>query len=150
MIIYRLCKKEFSQDLSGRGAELAGGRWNSKGTPMVYCCESRALCTAEVAVHLPLGIIPSDFTLLTISLPDHLPIFELETLPKSWNKLPPAKSTKLIGDQYIKENKYLIFKAPSTVVLGDYNYLLNPRHPDFKKVEINKTEPFQFDPRLFV
>ena len=57
MIVYRLSKSKYSADLSGKGAEKAGGRWNSKGVAMVYTSASRALCTAEVAVHVPLGIV---------------------------------------------------------------------------------------------
>ena len=59
MIVFRLCKSMFKDDLSGRGAEIAGGRWNNRGRPMLYTAENRALCTAEIAVHTPLGIVPS-------------------------------------------------------------------------------------------
>jgi len=52
MITFRLCKSIYSHDLLGKGAEQCGGRWNSKGTPMLYTCESRALCTTEIAVHI--------------------------------------------------------------------------------------------------
>jgi hypothetical protein len=33
-------------------------------------------------------------------------------------------------------------------VSGEFNYLLNPTHPDFKRVRVGKAEPFTFDPRL--
>ena len=70
MIVFRLSKSRFSKDLSGRGAELAGGRWNSKGLPMLYTSSSRALCTAEIAVHSPLGIVPMDYEIIEIEIPD--------------------------------------------------------------------------------
>jgi hypothetical protein len=56
-------------DLSGKGAALTGGRWNSKGTPLLYTCQARALCTAEVAVHLPLGRMPRDYVLVSVEIP---------------------------------------------------------------------------------
>ena len=64
MKVYRLSKAQFANDLSGKGAELAGGRLNSKGLPMLYTSSSRALCTAEIAVHTPLGIVPTDYVII--------------------------------------------------------------------------------------
>ena len=61
MIVYRLCKSIYKKDLSGKGAEIAGGRWNSKGYAILYTSESRSLCTAEIAVHTPLGNVPADY-----------------------------------------------------------------------------------------
>ena len=66
MIVFRLSKATYALDLSGKGAEKTGGRWNSKGIPMVYTSSSRALCTAEIAVHLPLGLVPSGYHLTTL------------------------------------------------------------------------------------
>ncbi len=152
MKVYRLCKEKYKHDLSGKGAEKAGGRWNSKGTPIVYTCFSRALCTIEIAVHTPLGNIPLDYHIITIQLPDIKgSIYKLEKteLPKNWKSLPHPNSTQLIGDQFISENKDLILKVPSAIVQGDYNYLINPYHKDFKKVKIIETELFEFDERLF-
>ena len=53
MIVFRLAKKQYTHKLSGEGAELYGGRWNSVGTPMLYTSESRSLALLELAVHLP-------------------------------------------------------------------------------------------------
>ena len=69
MIVYRLAKSKFAKDLSGRGAEIAGGRWNSKGVRMVYASASRALCTTEIAVHTPLGNVPTDYQIISIIIP---------------------------------------------------------------------------------
>ena len=80
MIVYRLTKAKYSHDRSGKGAEKTGGRWNSKGIPVVYTSESRALCTSEIAVHTPLGILPHDYMLITIEIPDY-------DLPSSFNTL---------------------------------------------------------------
>lgn len=77
MIVFRLSKSTYTADLSGKGAEMSGGRWNSKGTAMVYTSQSKALCTVEIAVHTPLGNLPLDYTLVTISIPDELTIQEI-------------------------------------------------------------------------
>ncbi len=152
MKVYRLSKKQFARDLSGKGAELAGGRWNSRGVAVVYTGESRALCITEIAVHTPLGIVPDDYVLTTIEIPDTIEIVEItiDKLPAEWNSIPHTGKTQALGDALIRENKYAVIRVPSAVVQGDFNYLINPAHKDFKKIKILKTEKFSFDDRLFV
>lgn len=151
MIVYRLSKGKHKNDLSGKGAELTGGRWNSKGVAMLYTGQSRALCITEVAVHTPLGIIPSDYWITTIEIPATIPVFEIDPgqLPSDWKTFPHPHSTQILGDDFIASAKYLVMKAPSVVVQGDFNYLVNPAHSLFLQVKIVATEPFQFDQRLF-
>ena len=151
MIVFRLSKKDYCADLSGKGAEKAGGRWNSKGSPMVYTSESRALCTTEIAVHSPLGNIPAHYYLVTIEIPDSASILELNLidLPKDWKAIPHSNSTQLIGDKFLSDGKFLVLKVPSVVVQGDFNYLLNPAHKLMSKVKIANKELFEFDERLF-
>ena len=151
MIVYRLSTAGYILDLSGRGAEIAGGRWNSKGIAVVYTATSRALAVIEVAVHVPLGIIPTNYAMASISLPDDMEILEIsiDSLPNNWTKNPFIKETQQIGDAFIKAHQYAAMKVPSASVTGDFNLLLNPRHKDFRHVEITKTEAFEFDLRLF-
>lgn len=138
-------------DLSGKGAELTGGRWNSKGLAMLYTSQSRALCTTEIAVHSPLGNIPTDYWINSIEFPDSAGIFDVEltSLSRDWKTFPHPHSTQAIGDLFIREGKYLVMKAPSAVVQGDFNFLLNPIHTLFSQVRIIESEPFEFDERLF-
>ncbi len=39
-------------------------------------------------------------------------------------------------------------KVPSAVIVDEWNYVLNPQHPDFKKLILQKPKRFQFDRRL--
>jgi RES domain-containing protein len=151
MIVYRLSKEKYKDDLSGSGAEKSGGRWNSKGTAMLYTCQSRALCTTEIAVHAPLGIIPANYWLTTIFFPDNIAILKVERtrLPKNWKSFPHLHATQVIGDKFITREKFMVMQVPSAVVQGDFNYLLNPAHPLFSSVKITGTELFEFDERLF-
>lgn len=151
MTVYLLCKELYKNDLLRRGAEIAGGRWNSKGIAVLYTGDSRALCTTEIAVHTPLGILPNDYYLISIKIPEQIAIKELNPLdyPKNWRAIPFNNTTQEIGDKFVKENKYLLLKVPSVVVSGDFNYLINPLHKDFKKVAIQKIERFVFDKRFF-
>jgi RES domain-containing protein len=152
MIVYRLSKSEYANDLSGSGARKAGGRWNSKGTAMIYTAESRALCTAEIAVHLPLGNIPKNYCMVSIEIPASIEIKELKVteLSRNWKSFPYIEKTQEIGDQFNSENRYTVIKVPSAVVPGDFNYLLNPGHVNFPGIRIIQKEPFNFDERLFI
>ncbi|WEA03939.1 RES family NAD+ phosphorylase [Mucilaginibacter sp. SJ] len=151
MIVYRLSKQAYINDLSGRGAELNGGRWNSKGTAVVYTSSSRALAVLEVAVHTPLGFMPSDYFMATIGLSENSEFLtlDIDQLPEKWNSNPLIKATRQIGDNFVKANKYLALQVPSAIVAGDFNYLLNPLHPNFKSVKIIAADFFEFDSRLF-
>ena len=149
MTVFRLSKLKYSRDLSGRGAEKSGGRWNSRGVGMLYTSDSRALCTAEIAVHTPLGNTPADYYLSTIELPDESGILEfaVSDLPTDWKSFPHSNSTQKVGDKFISEGQFLLFKVPSVVVPGDFNYLINPQHKDFSKVQLKNIESFEFDKR---
>ena len=151
MIVFRLSKSKFASDLSGKGAEKSGGRWNSKGNAMVYTSESRALCTTEIAVHTPLGNLPLDYQLITIEIPEDILIYELaqRDLPVDWKSIPHSHSTQLLGDKFITDHQYLVFKVPSAVIQDEFNFLLNPNYTESHKIKIKTIEPFNFDERLF-
>ena len=148
MIVYRLSKAQYAQDLSGKGAELVGGRWNSRGNAMLYTSQSIALCVTEIAVHVPLGILPKDYQMIHIEIPDE-DLLEMKRLPKDWQSFPHSNSTQMIGDKFLKEHKHLVFKVPSAAVQGEFNFLINPRHKNFNQIKIVKIEDFNFDERLF-
>ncbi|MEM1119193.1 MAG: RES family NAD+ phosphorylase [Bacteroidota bacterium] len=150
MIVYRLTKEKYKSDISGKGAELYGARWNSKGTAILYTASNIALCMAETAVHVPFGILPKNYFLLKIFVPTDVAIKNIEKLPEDWNYNPPKIATKIIGDNFVRDNEYLLLKVPSAVVQGEFNYLINVRHPDYKLVNIQDTVPFQFDKRRFI
>ena len=151
MEVYRLCREQFSLPLSGIGASIKGARWNSSGTELLYTASNRPLAMAEVAVHLTLATLPPDYLMLTIHIPDDIQPKKISThsLPDQWNAFPHLFATQHIGDDFVKENKYLLLRVPSAVTKGDFNYLINPRHDDFKKVKITEMEKFPFDTRIF-
>jgi len=149
MILYRLTKCIYADDLSGIGARLFGGRWTSVGKPVTYLASSCALAVLEVLVHLQPLMLPDDFCQMDIEVPDNsLVTINTTDLPSNWKDVSPPDILKKIGDNFISQQKYLILKVPSSIVPTEHNYLLNPLHPDIKKVKIIKKEPFDFDSRL--
>ncbi len=151
MEVYRLCREEFAVPLSGVGASLRGARWNSAGVQMLYTAANRSLAMAEVAVHLTMATLPPDFVMLTIHIPDSAGIKKISpsSLPENWNIFPPHVSTQQLGDDFIRENKFLVLRVPSAVTKGDFNYLINTSHPEFEKVKVIAQEKFPFDMRIF-
>ncbi|GGE21362.1 RES family NAD+ phosphorylase [Psychroflexus salis] len=151
MHVFRLSRKKYANQLNGRGAAKFGNRWNSKGIEIIYTAESRALAMAEVIVHLNLASLPSDFMILKIEIPNQIKIKKLaiKELSKNWNLFPQHMETQKLGDAFIDASEACILKVPSAVVQGDFNYLINPHHPDFKKIKITSLAPFPFDQRIF-
>ncbi len=151
MKVFRLSRKKYATELSGKGAAKSGNRWNSKGTEIIYTAESRALAMAEVMVHLSLQMLPADYMMLEIEIPDEIGIKEIAIadLEEGWNSHPPRTHTQRIGDYFIRENEYIILRVPSAVVPGDFNYLINPYHTESKEIKIINSRPFPFDERLF-
>jgi RES domain-containing protein len=151
MKLYRLSKRKYADQFNGKGAAKSNNRWNSKGTEVIYTAESRALAMAEVAVHLTIATLPKDFVMITIDVPNDLSIetINIDTLDTNWNMNLPSSNTKKIGDRFIDTTQVCILKVPSAVVQGDFNYLINPHHKDFKKIKIVNITDFPFDRRIF-
>jgi RES domain-containing protein len=151
MDLYRLSRDIHGKVLSGKGASISGGRWNSPGIEIIYTASNRSLAMAEIAVHFSLATLPAGYMMMTIYVPDSVSIAEVDskTLPEGWNQFPPIKQTQIIGDQFITGSDKCLLKVPSAVTQGDFNFLINPRHPEFKKIKITGYDPFPFDKRLF-
>lgn len=151
MIVFRLSRAKYKNKISGHGASLNGQRWNSKGTEVIYTAQTRALANSEAAVHISLGILPRDYHMVSIEIPNSVKVRVLQNseLPSGWDFIPCQPNSQVIGDQFVKENKYAVLKVPSVVVKGEFNFIINPKHSEFKKIKITNTEPFPFDPRYF-
>jgi RES domain-containing protein len=151
MEAFRLSREKYAAPLSGKGAAIKGARWNSIGVELIYTASNRSLAMAEVAVHLTLATIPSDYVMLTIHLPDDVSIQKLtaKDLPTRWNVFPHQTSTQAVGDKFTSDNKYCVLQVPSVVTQGDYNLLINPHHSEFSKIKIIEIEKFPFDERIF-
>jgi RES domain-containing protein len=149
MILYRIAKCNYAADLSGTGARLYGGRWNSEGKPMLYLASSRSLAVLEVLVHLDPLIIPGNYCLTEIEVPDTpIAAVEAEQLPVDWRDITGPVILRELGDTFLKKQEHLLMKVPSSIVPAEYNYLLNPLHPDAFGIKLLKREPFGFDRRL--
>lgn len=77
------------------------------------------------------------------------PLIEIaHSLPDDSRLLPAPASTREFGSRWVVETRSVVLRVPSAVVEGEFNYLLNPRHPNFARLEIGEPQRFSFDPRL--
>lgn len=148
MELFRISKRQYRQDLSGRGAYLHGGRWNTPGHAVLYTAESRSLAMLEALVHLPVGRPPQDFDIVVLYVPDvvFVQTLDVQQLSRSWRE--NQSLTQQAGDDWLESNTALGLRIPSAIVRAEFNYLLNPLHATFGEVKIIDFEPFSFDPRL--
>ncbi len=147
---WRLIKAVHADDaFSGEGARRGGGRWNSKGVRIVYTSESLSLATLEVMVHSAFYRALNNFICIPMDFdPGLSQSMTLENLPDHWMMDPIPQSIKDMGDRWAQNQQSVILKVPSAIIPTEHNYLINPSHPDFKKVVIHSPQKFPSDPRL--
>lgn len=141
-----------STDLSGRGAERSGGRWNSAGKPVVYTSTSIALACLETVVHLNTGGLPLNRVLVRIDVPDVVWARRLSLpvtgLADGWNALPVRSASVDAGNTWLDGLASCLLMVPSVIVAEEFNVLLNPRHADALKLTALALRPWTYDARL--
>ena len=134
---------------NGEGARRYGGRWNSKGFPVVYTSSSISLAILEVLVHIPTYDILDEYVYIPVEFDQkYTTTLDLNELPPSWNKDPSPRANKQIGDSWLESRRSVILEVPSAIVPTEKNFLINPMHPDFDRLKIFKPEKFDLDARL--
>jgi RES domain-containing protein len=146
---WRIVKaKHAASAFSGEGAAGSGGRWNSRGVLVVYTSATISLAAIETLVHLN---PPPHFKYVVIQIKFDGALVQtvpIGALPPNWQIEPPPRSSKAIGDAWIRAGRTAVLAVPSAIISSEVNYLLNPAHVDFKRISIGKPVPFAFDPRL--
>ena len=140
-----------ADDLSGIGAKLTGGRWNSKGVPVVYCATSIALATLETVHYLRTGTLPFNRFLVRIEVPEAVWQARqiLDQPPGGWDAIPASLSASRAGDHWSAAGKTALLVVPSVIVPDECNVLINPRHPDAATITASTVRRWQYDPRFF-
>jgi RES domain-containing protein len=133
----------------GEGARLYGGRWNSPGRPVVYTAGSLALAALEVLVHIQSRKALTNYLKVRLEFEESLVLtVPVSSLPPHWHQGRAAPETRAVGDRWFDAGTTPILGVPSVVVPEEWNYMLNPRHPQFDEIHRGQPEPFPFDPRL--
>lgn len=149
LVAWRLVRdRHAATAFTGEGAARTGGRWNSRGVAMVYTSQSQSLAALETLVHLAphLSLRYKVFRVeFDEALLERLPA---GAVPADWREEPPPGSTKAVGDRWVREARSAVLGVPSVLIPDEWNFLLNPAHPDFRRIRIGAPADFAFDPRL--
>jgi RES domain-containing protein len=134
--VWRLSRKRhLDAALSGEGARRFGGRWNSKGTALVYTAESLELALLEALMHVDVEALPRDYWTVCFEVPDELIAAPPKRLPAGWDAPPPYRPrVQKVGDEWVRSARQLAIRVPASVLPARHNVLLNPRHPDIGQV----------------
>jgi RES domain-containing protein len=147
---WRIVKaRHVASAFTGEGARLAGGRWNSKGTAVVYAAESESLAMLEMLVHLGAGAALASYVVIRCDFDEAL-VTDVDTtaLSSAWRTFPSPPELAAIGDAWVSLATSAVLRVPSALVASEVNYLFNPQHSEFKNIGIGAPSSFSFDRRL--
>lgn len=148
--LWRVVKRKHAATaFDGKAAQRFGGRWNSPGRRAVYASATKSLAVLEILVHVDVGRPLPRLIAFTFGvdekLVERLPAAQL---PRGWRTSRGLLGTQQIGDEWLALGRALALAAPSTIVPEESNYLLNPAHPAFGRLQFGRPMPFLLDPRL--
>jgi len=146
---YRIVKPRFAETaFDGEGSRLFGGRWNRRGTRMVYTSASASLAVLETFIHLGIDAKTMPHTLIEINIPENI-IEIADDLPENWDTNPVPESCQDLGTVWVDSMRSAVLVVPSVIMAIEHNYLINPAHPDFKRITIDEGIPFAFDESMW-
>jgi RES domain-containing protein len=151
MRFWRIVRRRFAPEAAtGEGARLFGGRWNSRGMRLVYASTSLALAAVETFVHIEPNLMPDDLVSIEGEIPEAIKAgkIEIKSLPSNWHDT-GSDSLHRFGDDWIRNAQTAALLVPSAAIRGEWNVLLNPAHPEFRKIKLRRPQAFEFDARMF-
>ncbi len=149
LTVWRLTTARFARSAySGEGARLYGGRWNRKGISLVYTAASQSL--AMLAMLVQDEPLRARYVMIGARFPKGIATYriELEDLPSDWRDVAAREKLQAIGSEWATKRSSAVLAVPSAVIPAETNYLLNPMHPDFRRIKIGKPRKFETDLRL--
>jgi len=147
---WRLIKARYAANaFDGEGARLYGGRWSSPGFPVVYCSATASLAVLEVFANVQRAELLAHYVVVSCAFERSLvTTVQIEDLAVGWRASPAPAELKNVGDDWIRNGASPVLEVPSAIIDREKNYLLNPRHPQFERIQLGDPEPFLFDLRL--
>ena len=137
-------------DMTGAGAKDTGGRWNDKGTAIVYSSPNIGLAVLETLVHIGTHSLPLNRYLIRIDIPDEVfnEATEIARPPVGWDAQPAGLTSIEVGETWVRSGVSAILRVPSVIVPEELNILINPAHPDAKRCKATRVRRFIYDDRL--
>lgn len=149
LTVWRLTTARFAKTaFSGDGARLYGGRWNRKGVPLVYTAATQSLAMLEMLVQD--DPLRARYLMIEARIPKGVVVdrIRIEELPPDWRDIGAREQLQLIATEWANKRSAAVLAVPSAIIPAETNYLLNPLHPDFRRIKIGKPQKFKTDLRL--
>ena len=150
--LYRVLRNSYARaPFDGEGAYRYGGRWSSPGTRLSYTSEHQSLAMLEYFVHLDVDDPPGDLVLAVAEAPDDLAReqVEISNLSANWRESAAPPQLARLGDEFAQRGEHCLLLVPSVLAPNENNWLINPAHPDYKRIVVREVEPLSYDPRMF-
>ncbi len=133
----------------GEGARLVGGRWNTRGTAVVYLAGSLSLAALELLVHIDNRRALQEHCAVPVSFDEGLVLHvNRGDLPEDWTSPGAIPKTQALGDAWVGSNASVLLAVPSAVIPQELNFLFNPEHSQAVSLTLGEPQPFRFDPCL--
>ena len=119
--------------------------------PAVYTAAHLSLAVLEILVHVSAEEdLPVDLVAISADLPDELDLerVRLADLPADWRRTPAPPALPDLGAKWLAAARTAVLAVPSAVIPAETNYILNPAHPDFRRIVVRRAQRFDLDSRL--
>lgn len=149
MIVHRIAKWQYLEDITGTGARLYGGRWNREGYPLLYTSSNLSLAVLELLANNVRKLIDDTYGYISIEIPDlNIAILNTSDLNTDWRNAPYSEQTINMGTDWIKGGSSLALSVPSAALKQEQNLLINPIHPEFSLIKIVEKKKLELDGRV--
>ena len=138
-----------ADDLSGGGAAKRPGRWNDTGEAVIYAAPTISIAVLETAAHIDDAGLPLNRYLLELDVPDDVwalrEELDVATLPPTWSAIPASHASVKIGSVWLASLRSPILLVPSVVVPEEQASLINPIHPQSKRITARVVRLFEYN-----
>jgi RES domain-containing protein len=151
MRVWRICSAESAEQAFSGEATLSAARWHREGCKIVYASQSLSLAALEFWVHLDAHAPAAEYIAASAEVPDDIAIHHVDEaqLPPGWQKHPPPGELRDLGTCWLYAGETAVARVPSAVTPGEFNFLLNPIHHEWTRIQVRRPMPFAFDPRMW-
>jgi RES domain-containing protein len=148
--LWRIASAAYAS-FDGEGARRYGSRWTPRGVPAIFASATLSLAALERFVHTDPDLDPDNLVAIAVDLDPDLAIdaVSLTDLPANWRTYPPPVALTAFGGRWIRARQTAVLSVPSVVLPLERNFVLNPAHPDFRRLVVGPAERFVFDPRMW-
>jgi RES domain-containing protein len=150
MLVYRITRSKYAEDLSGYGAKKNGGRWNKKGISVLYTSAHISLAFLELLVNADAFQLHDSYKIIQLKLNSKVKSnsLKIQDLPLGWRGINQIEALQNLGTRWLQNHESLVLEVPSAVLPYESNYLINPHHSDFHLVSIKEIIPLNIDERF--